>query len=70
LVTLISDEPPADDQDQKRKIKYPFIACEILASEVWEICDAVYRYPKLLDKLYSFVEKEAPLNPTLTSYSW
>ena len=50
-------------------IRYPFLACEILASEVWAICDAMYQNPNLLDDLYSYFEKDPPLNPLLSSYT-
>lgn len=58
-----------DEDDTKRKFKYPFLACEILASEVWAICDAMYQNPNLLDDLYSYFEKDPPLNPLLSSYT-
>jgi len=62
-------EAPNEEDDQKRKFKYPFIACEILASEVWAICDAIYEHQELLDSLYGFLDTEGALNPTLTTYS-
>ncbi len=49
--------------------RYPFLACEILASEVWAICDAFYQHPGLLDELYGFLAKDPPLNPMLASYT-
>lgn len=68
LLSYITVEP-SEDADQKRKYKYPFLACEILASEVWAICDAFYAEESLLDELYSFLDKPPPLNPMLASYT-
>jgi len=68
LVTYITQEPE-DDADTKRKFKYPFLACEILASEVWAICDAFYQHQNLLDELYGFLLRDPPLNPMLASYT-
>lgn len=50
-------------------VRYPFLACEILASEVWAICDAMYQNTALLDELYSYFNKDAPLHPLLSSYT-
>lgn len=58
-----------EEEDPKRKFKYPFLACEILASEVWAICDAMYQHQDLLDELYAYFEKEPPLSPLLSSYT-
>jgi hypothetical protein len=49
--------------------RYPFLACEILASEVWAICDAMYQQADLLNQLYTYFDKEAPLNQLLSSYT-
>lgn len=68
LVEYVTQEPE-DDADSKRKYKYPFLACEILASEVWAICDAFYQHQNLLEELYGFLSKDPPLNPMLVSYT-
>jgi len=68
LVVYVTQEPE-DDSDTKRKYKYPFLACEILASEVWALCDAFYQHQNLLDDLYGFLARDPPLNPMLASYT-
>jgi len=68
LLYYITVEPQEDD-DTNRKYKYPFLSCEILASEIWAICDAMYSNPGLLDILYSYFENESPLHPLLSSYT-
>lgn len=68
LLYYITVEPEETDTTN-RKFKYPFLACEILASEIWAICDAMYNNPGLLDDLYAYFENEAPLHPLLSSYT-
>jgi len=68
LLYYITVEPQEDD-DTNRKYKYPFLSCEILASEIWAICDAMYSNPGLLDILYSYFENPSPLHPLLSSYT-
>jgi len=68
LLCYITDEP-APDADQRVRFKYPFLACEILASEVWQLIDSFYKEKDLLDQLYSFLDKPSPLNPMMASYT-
>lgn len=65
----ITEEPAEEVEDTKIRFKYPFLACEILASEVWAICDAFFQYPELLNDLFSYFEGESPLNPLLSNYA-
>jgi hypothetical protein len=52
----------------ERLSRFPFIACEILASEVWTIVDAVYKNEDLVAQLFAFLEKDAPLNALMASF--
>jgi hypothetical protein len=49
-------------------LRHPFLACEILCSDVWTICDAVYKDEALVHQLYSFLEQAPPLNHQLANY--
>jgi hypothetical protein len=60
LLNYLTVQPPPD-ADLKVKQKYPYLACEILCLEVWDICEAIYDNPVLLSKLWSFLDKEPPL---------
>eukprot|EP00179_Madagascaria_erythrocladioides_P023867 CAMPEP_0198357046 /NCGR_PEP_ID=MMETSP1450-20131203/125230_1 /TAXON_ID=753684 ORGANISM="Madagascaria erythrocladiodes, Strain CCMP3234" /NCGR_SAMPLE_ID=MMETSP1450 /ASSEMBLY_ACC=CAM_ASM_001115 /LENGTH=264 /DNA_ID=CAMNT_0044063617 /DNA_START=109 /DNA_END=900 /DNA_ORIENTATION=- len=68
LISFITTLPPDADADSKRRFKYPFLACEILCSEVWVICEAVYKDEALLRELYSLLGAPPPLPPLLASY--
>jgi serine/threonine-protein phosphatase 6 regulatory subunit 3 len=64
-ITIDSNE----DADPKRRFKYPFLACEILCSEIWTITESIYRDESLLEILFSFLDQPPPLNPLLASYT-
>lgn len=67
LVDFITKEP-ADDVDEKLRYKYPNIACELLISDVQIIVDQLSCGDVLLNKLWTFLESETPLNPLLASF--
>jgi len=70
LYVVVEPEPKDDDaEESKRRFKYPFLACEILASEVWSIIDAFFAQKDLLEDLYAFFDKDPPLNSLLASYT-
>lgn len=59
----------SEDADPKRRFKYPFLACEILCSEIWTITESIYRDESLLDVLFGFLDQPPPLSPLLASYT-
>lgn len=67
LVTLISTEPSADIAEENRFL-YPNVACEILTSDVPSIKQRLVEDSNIMNKLYSFFEREPPLNPLLASF--
>lgn len=67
LVTLIITEPPAELNEALR-FKHPNIACEILTTEVPDMTERLIENQHVLQKLYSFLEQDPPLNPLLTSF--
>ncbi|GLV33771.1 fiery mountain [Carabus blaptoides fortunei] len=67
LVTLITEEP-SDEYDERSRFKYPNIACELLTCDVPALNESLSRDNELLEKLYSFIDKDPPLNPLLASF--
>ncbi|XP_058263866.1 serine/threonine-protein phosphatase 6 regulatory subunit 2a isoform X1 [Hemibagrus wyckioides] len=67
LVSLITEEPPSDLEERTR-FKLPNIACDILTSDVATINDKLGGDVCVLEKLYSFLEQDPPLNPLLASF--
>jgi hypothetical protein len=48
--------------------RYPNTACELLTSDVSVINDKLAGEESLLNKIFSFLENEGPLNPLLASF--
>tara|TARA_R110002050_G_scaffold256568_7_gene395553 strand:+ start:1139 stop:1564 length:426 start_codon:yes stop_codon:yes gene_type:complete len=67
LLFYLTTEPEPDAESKTRQ-KYPYLACEILCLEVWEICEAIYDNTKLLDQLWAFLDQPPPLSPKTASY--
>ncbi|XP_014214498.1 serine/threonine-protein phosphatase 6 regulatory subunit 3 [Copidosoma floridanum] len=67
LVNLITEEPSMDLEERWR-YKYSNVACELLTSDVPVLTEKLASNEILLSKLYSFIDKEEPLNPLLASF--
>lgn len=66
-MTLISTEPSTDIAEENRFL-YPNVACEILTSDVPSLKQRLVEDSTIMNKLYSFFEREPPLNPLLASF--
>ena len=67
LISLIISEPP-QDLDEVERFKLPHVAAEILSCEIQQISQSIAQDEQNLEKLFSFMELEAPLNPLLASF--
>mmetsp|Transcript_15148 Transcript_15148/g.36977 ORF Transcript_15148/g.36977 Transcript_15148/m.36977 type:complete len:611 (+) Transcript_15148:93-1925(+) len=67
LIEYVVVEQPADSED-KDKFIYPYKASEVLASDLNAVYDCLFANDELIDKLFSFLELEAPLNALLAGY--
>ncbi|XP_014227511.1 serine/threonine-protein phosphatase 6 regulatory subunit 3 [Trichogramma pretiosum] len=67
LVDLITIEPSTDLEERKR-YKYSNIACELLTCDSPPLTKKLAGNDVLLAKLYSFIDREEPLNPLLASF--
>jgi len=61
-------EEPTPDEDAKRQFKYPFAACEIFCCEVEGVYNTLLESDELLDRLFSLLRMERPLNSMLAGY--
>jgi serine/threonine-protein phosphatase 6 regulatory subunit 3 len=57
LFEYITKEAP-DDADPKRKFKYPFVASEVLSSDIWTVVEAIYSDEALISLPYSFLDTD------------
>ncbi|XP_071719760.1 uncharacterized protein [Rutidosis leptorrhynchoides] len=67
LVRYIVEEPP-EDAVEGRRIKFPFIACELFTCEVDTILIALVEDEEMMNLLFSFLEPEHPHNALLAGY--
>ncbi|XP_072164933.1 serine/threonine-protein phosphatase 6 regulatory subunit 3-like isoform X1 [Diadema setosum] len=67
LVNLITTEP-SQDLHESVQYKNPNMACELLTADVAAICDKLADTETAFTKLWSFLDKPAPLNPLLASF--
>ncbi|ORZ28877.1 SIT4 phosphatase-associated protein-domain-containing protein [Lobosporangium transversale] len=58
----------SDDLEDRARFKYPFIACEVIACEVWAIFESALSNPDMLVRFWEFLDRPAPLNPVQASY--
>ncbi|TKA69524.1 hypothetical protein B0A49_07184 [Cryomyces minteri] len=62
---------PGESEEEKRekqRLKYSYVACEILSSEVWSIAEALLEHPLLLRNFWEYLKWSAPLDPLQAGY--
>lgn len=57
-----------DDEGEKKRNKYAFVAAEILSSDNWSIYEALMESKHLLRDFWRFLKRPAPLDPLQASY--
>jgi len=59
-----------EDEAEKKRNKYAYVACEILASDNWSICEALMDNGSrdLLRKFWEFLKRPEPLDPLQAGY--
>ncbi|XP_071942645.1 serine/threonine-protein phosphatase 6 regulatory subunit 3-like isoform X2 [Antedon mediterranea] len=67
MLTMVTEEPE-EDVEEKLRYKHPNMACELLSSDVYQIVDKLADTESLSNQLWSFLDKESPLNPLLASF--
>ncbi|KAJ3289499.1 hypothetical protein HK104_007414 [Borealophlyctis nickersoniae] len=58
----------ADDLDENKRFKYPYLASEVLSCEIFAICEAVIANTELLNNFWTFLDRPPPLNPLQANY--
>ncbi|KJR84246.1 SIT4-associating protein SAP190 [Sporothrix schenckii 1099-18] len=59
-----------EDEAEKKRMRYAFVSCEILASDNWSICDTLLDPANRaeLNKFWEFLKRPSPLDPLQASY--
>jgi serine/threonine-protein phosphatase 6 regulatory subunit 3 len=59
---------PDENADIRRRYKFPYVACEILCCEIDTIFDAFFSNEALVEKLFSFLNRDTRLSTLLANY--
>lgn len=62
------EEREAWDKADKARLKYAYVACEILSSETWSILEALMENQQHLLEFWKFLRREPPLDTTEAGY--
>ncbi|KAL8823919.1 MAG: hypothetical protein Q9191_005439 [Dirinaria sp. TL-2023a] len=62
------EEREAWDKADKARLKYAYVACEILSSETWSILEALMENQQHLHEFWTFLRREPPLDATEAGY--
>ncbi|KAF2137672.1 uncharacterized protein K452DRAFT_100683 [Aplosporella prunicola CBS 121167] len=57
-----------ENKEEKQRLKYAYVACEILSSEVWSISEALLENQPALRKFWEYIKQPAPLDPVQAGY--
>jgi SIT4-associating protein SAP185/190 len=65
-----STDPGNDDEEdgEKKRNRFAFVACEILSSDTWSIYEALAENRQLIRDFWKFLARDAPLDPLQASY--
>lgn len=67
--SLKSDSGEGEEgKEEKQRMKYAYVACEILSSEVWSISEALLENQAALRKFWEYLKQPAPLDPVQAGY--
>ncbi|KAJ9654050.1 sporulation-induced protein [Neophaeococcomyces mojaviensis] len=56
------------EKAEKKRLKYAFVACEILSCETWSITEALMSNTDFLKEFWDFLRRPAPVDPLQAGY--
>ncbi|KAF2866876.1 extragenic suppressor of kinetochore protein 1 [Massariosphaeria phaeospora] len=57
-----------ESKEEKQRMKYAYVACEILSSEVWSISEAVLESQDTLRLFWNYIKQPSPLDGVQAGY--
>ncbi|KAH7562503.1 hypothetical protein BM1_02023 [Bipolaris maydis] len=57
-----------ESKEERQRMKYAYVSCEILSSEVWSISEAVLENQDSLRQFWAYIKQPAPLDPVQAGY--
>ncbi|KAF3765627.1 SAPS-domain-containing protein, partial [Cryphonectria parasitica EP155] len=68
-VSSRASEPENKEEElEKKRNRYAYVAAEILASDNWSICEALLANKAMLRNFWDFLRRDTPLDPLQASY--
>ena len=64
----VSESGEVEDQAEKDRNRYAYVAAEILSSDSWSLTAALLENESLLRKFWKFLERPVPLDPLQAGY--
>ena len=66
----ISVEKEADEEskEEKQRMKYAYVACEILSSDVWSLAEALLENQQNLRRFWEYLKQDEPLEGVQAGY--
>lgn len=61
-------EDGEESKEERQRMKYAYVSCEILSSEVWSISEAVLENQETLRHFWAYIKQPAPLDPVQAGY--
>ncbi|ROT38302.1 SAPS-domain-containing protein [Sodiomyces alkalinus F11] len=58
----------ADEEQERKRNRYAYIAAEVLSSDTWSIYDALLENEPLIRRFWTFLQQPTPLDPLQASY--
>ncbi|KAK0649619.1 SIT4 phosphatase-associated protein-domain-containing protein [Cercophora newfieldiana] len=58
----------SEEETEKKRNRYAFVAAEVLSSDNWSICEALMESRSLLRNFWQFLKRPVPLDPLQASY--
>lgn len=63
-----SEPENREEEAEKKRNRYAYVAAEILSSDNWSICEALLANKPMLRNFWEFLRRDTPLDPLQASY--
>ncbi|KAH8725086.1 extragenic suppressor of kinetochore protein 1 [Phaeosphaeriaceae sp. PMI808] len=67
-LSAAQSEDGEESKEERQRMKYAYVSCEILSSEVWSISEAVLENQETLRHFWAYIKQPAPLDPVQAGY--
>ncbi|KAF2423108.1 SAPS-domain-containing protein [Tothia fuscella] len=66
--TVERSEGEEESKEEKQRMKYAYVSCEVLSSDVWSIAEALLDHREALRTFWQYLSRPAPLDPVQAGY--